>query len=149
MRLSLPLISLPLTVLAAGDEPFEWGFYGSCYGDRVLQRAAGEKAWVSAHCYKRDGSEFLSHLDLDRCFSWENGQIRPEKDGQGISGYCHGCAVYAPDEPKSHEGPNAKCLCGSQGVVDWAHFDLLKTVYNDDGVLSCFGLKGERGLFVG
>lgn len=23
------------------------------------------------------------------------------------------------------------------------------TVNNDDGVLSCFGLKGERGLFVG
>lgn len=53
------------------------------------------------------------------------------------------------------------------GVVDWAPLDLRRfseilavctptnirsavgTVNNEDGVLSCFGLKGERGLFVG
>ncbi|KAE8336704.1 hypothetical protein BDV24DRAFT_168006 [Aspergillus arachidicola] len=79
MRLSLPLIFLPLAVLVAGDELSEGNLYDSCFGTTVVQPSGGEKAWVTAHCYKRDGSEFLSHLDLDRCFSWDNETIRPEK----------------------------------------------------------------------
>lgn len=82
----LPLVFLPLTVLAADEPPKEGifnklvgGLHDTCTVD-VVQHSKGEKAWVTGKCQKRDGGQLESHLDLDRCFTWNTFHMDPEKE---------------------------------------------------------------------
>ncbi|KAE8336705.1 hypothetical protein BDV24DRAFT_168007 [Aspergillus arachidicola] len=95
----LPLVFLPLAVLAA-DEPPKDGIYNRLTGGlydtcnaTVAQHTKGEKAWVTGKCRKRDGGQMESHLDLDRCFTWTTLHMQPEKEGRAFEGdYCSACA---------------------------------------------------------
>ncbi|KAE8131479.1 hypothetical protein BDV38DRAFT_288632 [Aspergillus pseudotamarii] len=151
----LPFVFLPLVAFAAAGKPQEngdpielkGGLYDSCVPARVIQHSKGEKVWVTGTCQKRDGNQMESHLDLDRCFTWDTLDIKPEKDGPGFSALCHHCKVYLEANSLEQWGWNLKCLCGQGelGYQPFFPFQLNETVQNDDGVLSCFGIKGENG----